>query len=99
MKLEAKINAINAVSALINPEENGGLLKVLSDIAAITFGEDVTDEDRQAIAGLVSLARPDMMENIRLFSETIETYIGDAATPEAKQQILFGMMDIHYGLA
>lgn len=99
MKLESKINAVSVVSGLINPEENGGLRKVLSDIAAITYGDDVTDEDRQAIAGLVSLARPDMLENIKLFSETIETYIGDAATPEAKQQILFGMMDIHYGLA
>lgn len=99
MKLDNKIAAITAVAGLINTDGSTKVnRKALQDLAAVATGPDATVEDQQAIAGLVALARPDMLENIKLFSETVETYLGDAS-PEFKQQILFTMMDIHYGLA
>lgn len=93
MKFENKIAVIAALTDLASGENTG---KALNEIALLSTGEDATPEDQAFIATLVEDVRPDIKETFVQFQAMVEASFPDADA-EFKREVLFTMMDLHYG--
>lgn len=93
MKFENKLAVVVALSELASGENTA---KALDDIARLSSGEDATAEDQEVIAGFVAATRPDIKETFDQFHALVESSM-PYADADFKREVLFTMMDLHYG--
>lgn len=93
MKFENKLAVVNALADLAS---GGNTAKALDEIARLSCGEDSTAEDQEVIAFFVATTRPDIKETFDAFHTLVEESM-PSADADFKREVLFTMMDLHYG--